>query len=309
MGFYYVLSEVRPRMNDIGLIGLDTSHAEAFADVIEDMDQMAVHGVWDGNDVRSEDYVDSFCGTYDAIRYYSIDELASSVDGLMILTVDWETHAPLASSVLQAGVPTMIDKPVAGSLDNIERIQDNVDGTPIFGGSAVPYHQDFATLPRGGADRTIYAAGYNDFFYYRVHLTDTVRFLADADWLRVAPSEEPGTTVDVTFENGIHATLRFDGSPENGAFGVLDVADATNVVEIDSTQETLSEMYVPFLDRFQTVIAGECDESARIFDSATLLLAVEIAVENHEVVTPASDSLASVRIESSEFVMDYDPYY
>lgn len=296
-------------MNDIGLVGLDTSHAEAFASVIEEMDQLSVHGVWDRNDVRSADYVDTFCERFGAIEYADIDELASAVDGAMILTVDWETHAPLASSFLGAGVPTMIDKPVTGSLESIETLRESAAGTPLFGGSAVPYHHQFEKLPRGGSDRTIYAAGFNDYFYYRVHLTDTVRYLADADWLQVAPSEEPGTTVDVTFENGIHATLRFDGSPQEGTFSVLDVADTTNVVEIDSNEEALADMYAPFLEQFHSVVVGECDELARVYDSTALLLAVELAVENHGVVTPDSDALDTVCIESSEFVMDYDPYY
>lgn len=296
-------------MCEIGLIGLDTSHAEAFADVIADVDRTSVRGVWDSNEVRSADYVDSFCERYGATRYRTVDELASSVDAAMVLTVDWERHAPLAATCLEVGVPTMIDKPVAGSMACIERIRESAGNTPIFGGSAVPYHADLQSRPFGGEERSIYAAGFNDFFYYRVHLTDTVRFLADADWRRVAPSDDPGTTVDVTFENDIHATLRFDGSPQDGTFSVLDVAATTEVVKIDSAEETLSEMYARFLDQFQSVVAGERDESARIFDSTTLLLAVELAVENREVVTPTSDSLESVRIESTEFVMDYDPYY
>lgn len=296
-------------MYDIGLVGLDTSHAEAFAEVMEEMEAMSVHAVWDSNDVRSEEFVESFCDKYDASHHTEVETLTSEIDAAMVLTVDWETHAPLASTFLQADIPTMIDKPITGSLENIQQIRDSAQGTPMFGGSAVPYHHKFDDLPRGGADRTIFAAGFNDFFYYRVHLTDTVRYLADADWARVEPGEEPGTTADVAFENGLHATLRFDGSPKEGTFSVLDVGESTNVVEIDSGEEALTDMYVPFFERFESVIAGDCDDSARLYDSTTLLLAVENAVENDEVTTPDSTSLESICIESSEFVMEYDPYY
>jgi hypothetical protein len=296
-------------MYDVALVGLDTSHAEAFASVIAEMDQMTVHGVWDSNDVRSPADVDAFCARHDATRYASVEDLAAAVDAAMVLTVDWELHAPLATTCLDADLPTMIDKPVTGSVANVERIRAHAGATPLFGGSAIPYHTAFESFPLGGEARSLYAAGFNDFFYYRVHLTDTVRFLADADWTHVEPSDDPGSTVDVRFENGVHATLRFDGSPDGGTFSVLDVGETTNVAQIESDRETLSELYTAFLERFQSVVAGERDDSARIFDAATLLLAVELALDADQPVTPTSDALAAVRIESREFVVDYAPYY
>lgn len=296
-------------MYDVGLVGLDTSHAEAFAGEIAEMDQMTVHGVWDDNEIRSPEYVDDFCARYDATRYASVEALASAVDAAMVLTVDWELHAPLAATCLRADVPTMIDKPVTGSVANVERIRESAGDTPLFGGSAIPYHAAFEQFPRGGGDRSIYAAGFNDFFYYRVHLTDTVRCLADADWTHVEPSDDPGTTVDVAFENGTHATLRFDGSPQDGTFSILDVGETTNIAQIRSDRETLVEMYAAYLDRFQSIIVGERDESARIVDATTLHLAVEHAIETRRHVTPTSDSLSAASIESRAFVVDYDPYY
>lgn len=309
MNFYHLLPEMRFRMYDIGLVGLDTSHAEAFAGVIAEMDELTVHGVWDSNEVRCPEYVDSFCTRYNATQYASVEELTSAVDAAIVLTVDWELHAPLAATCLRADVPTMIDKPVTGSVANVKRIRESAGDTPLFGGSAIPYHHEFEQFPLGGTTRSIYAAGFNDFFYYRVHLTDAVRYLADADWTHVTPSDDPGTTVDVAFENGIHATLRFDGSPQNGTFSILDVGETTNVAQIQSDRETLAEMYTAYLDRFQSVIAGERDESARIFDSTTLHLAVEHAIENRQRVTTTSEALAAVSIGSREFVGTYDPYY
>lgn len=296
-------------MNRIGIAGLDTSHAEAFASVIDDLEGLTVDGVWDRADVRDEGYIESFCDEYDATRYSSPEEMAAGIDAAMVLTVDWEDHAPLASIFLDAGLPTMVDKPVAGSVGDVETLRAAARGSRLFGGSAVPHHDAFSSFPRGGQKRTIYAAGYNDFFYYRVHLTDTVRFLADANWSRVTPSEEPGSTVDVIFENGLYATLRFDGSPDDGTFSVLDVADTTNVIEVQSNQDALTSMYEPFLTSFRSVVEGERDDSGRVLDSATLILAVEGALKNDAVVTPDSETLASISIESSEFVADYDPYY
>lgn len=309
MGFYLMLAVVYSRMFEIGLVGLDTSHAESFAEVFEEMEGLSVNAVWDSYDVRDKEYVESFCQTYDASEYAEVESLVPNVDAAMVLTVDWETHAPLASTFLDANIPTMIDKPVAGSQESINHIRGSAQETPLFGGSALPFHHKIDVLPRGGSNRTVFAAGFNDFFYYRVHLTDTIRYLADADWTRVAPSEEPGTTVDVSFENGLHATLRFDGSPEEGTFSLLDVGDRTKVVEIDSGRDALAKMYVPYLEHFESIIAGDSDDSERIYDSSSLLLAVESAIGTNEVITPESPALGSVSIDSSAFVMEYEPYY
>lgn len=304
-------------MHTIGLVGLDTSHAAAYAEVLAERDQLALHGVWDDdagrdwddNASRDVDSIESFCEQFGAVSYDSLDALVAAVDAVMILSVDWERHASLAATSLNASVPTMVDKPVVGSMQDLEHIRSSAGATPLFGGSALPYHGAIEALPRGGTNRSIFAAGYNDFFYYRVHLTDTVRHLADADWRRVEPSAHPGTTVDVTFENGVRATLRFDGNPHEGTFSFLDVADDTTVVQLGDDEGTLEEMYTNYIDRFQGVITGQRDESARLFDASSLLLAVELAIESGEEITSRSDALESVAIGSSSFVAEYEPYY
>jgi hypothetical protein len=296
-------------MTDIGIVGLDTSHADAFAGVLDNMDGVTVSGVWDDNDVRDDEYIESFCAEYHARRYEDLNDLSAAVDAVMVLTVDWESHVPFATTFLDDGLPTMVDKPVTGSLAEVSALGRAATNARLFGGSAVPFHSSFSDFERGGTDRTLYAAGYNDFFYYRAHLTDTVRLLADADWSRVTPGDEPGTTVDVGFENGTHATLRFDGSPEDGTFSVLDVGEKTNSVSIEGNQDALTEMYIPFMESFRAVIDGERDDTTRLLDSATLLLAVELAIEIEAEVTPDSEHLATVSVDSSDFLSEYDPYY
>lgn len=296
-------------MIEVGIVGLNSSHAEAFAGIIEDIEEMDVTGVCNMNRFDGEAGVDAFCATFDATEYETTTALAPAVDAAIVLTVDWESHVPLAEPFLEAGVPTLVDKPIADSMSAIEDLEQAAKETSLFGGSAVPFHDAFAGLQRGGNDRTLFAAGYNDYFYYRVHLTDTVRLLADANWSRVAPSQDPGTTVDIQFENGVDATLRFDGSARDSTFSVLDIGETTTTVEIETDEPKLSEMYKPYLQCFRDVAIGNTDHTTRVLDSASLQLAVETAIEQRQEVTPSSDSLAIASVGSADFLADYSPYY
>lgn len=296
-------------MVDVGVLGLDTSHATSFADALADTDGATVAAVWDRGDVREDAYVRSFCEEYGARRYADPVEMVEAVDAAMVLTVDWETHVPLAEPFLDAGVPTLVDKPLAGSLDALDRLEAAAGDTPLFGGSAVPFHLPMANLPRGGTDRTLYAAGYNDFFYYRVHLIDTVRFLADARWEAVEPTAGPGTTIRVPFESGMHAVARYDGGREDGIFGVLDVTDRTRTVEVQSDEATLARLYDHYVGAFLDAVEGRRNDTTRVLDAARLGLAVEVALDEGRRVTPDSEALADVYIDSDAFVADYEPYY
>lgn len=173
----------------------------------------------------------------------------------------------------------------------------------------MPFHPDFDELPRGEDDRVLFAAGYNDFFYYRVHLTDTLRLLADADWVAVTPTTKPGTTVDMRFENATHATLRFDGYPEHGMFGVLDVGERRRTVEIPANKDALAEMYGPYLRTFRNVVRGERDGTHRLLDSGQLLLAIEAALDENETVRPNDDVIDGVHVDGGAFLDQYNPYY
>lgn len=296
-------------MIDIGIVGLDTSHAEGFADCLMARDDAELQGVWDGGDVRDAKFVESFCETYDTTEHTDFDAMIPEIDAAMVLTVDWTTHRPLATAFLEQNIPTLIDKPIAGSISDIRKIEAVADGTPLFGGSAVPYHDDFDALPRGGTERTLYAASYNDFFYYRVHLVDTVRHLVDSNWKRVDHGPEPGTTMDIHFENGAYATIRFDGPPEGGTFSVLDIGDTTQTVEVENSKETLGNMYDSFISAFVATVIGERDERKRVVDSARLALAVESAIEHECPIYPDSDELQTIDVHGADFLSDYSPFY
>ncbi len=296
-------------MLTIGILGLDTSHPESFAKILQRRDGATVSAVWDGGDVRSDEYVTEFCETYEATRYDNPAMMAESVDVAMVLTANWETHLPLARPFLDAGVPTLVDKPLGGTLDTIDGFEQAAENAPLFGGSAVPFHPEIAALPRSASERTLFAAGYNDYYYYRVHLADTVRRIANADWSQVEPMTDLGTSVRVTFDDGLNTVVRFDGPHKDGTFGVLDVADQTRAVEIPGTEAALKKMYEQYIDAFLDTAHRERDDTDTLVDASRLALAIEAALKQNTTVTPDSNSLDEVRLNGEAFLDDYSPYY
>lgn len=125
-------------MIDIGLVGLDTSHAEAFASMLADFDDMRLHSVWDDEAVRETPYVEDFCKRHGTRRYDRLSRMVDKVDAAMVLTVNWDTHHLIATQFLAAGVPTLVDKPLSGRCEDLDTIADATDHAPLFGGALPP---------------------------------------------------------------------------------------------------------------------------------------------------------------------------
>lgn len=290
------------QMFEIGIVGLDTSHSDTFAPLIDERGDADLSAVWDGRTVRSEADTDAFCDRFDATRYDDPEAMVTEVDAALVLTVDWGTHAAHAAPFLEAGVPTLVDKPVAGSLADVERLADAAwSGGALFGGSSIPFHPDLTD--RRGAGGSTSAVGYNDPFYYGAHAVDIVRAIAGADWDVVTPSSDPGTTVDVRFADDGHATIRLDGPPDTYEFGILNVSDDTFATTLVS--EKRNAMYEGYLDRFLQVARGEATERERVLDGAKLLLGVHAALETDRPVTPTCRTLHEFEAESAAFVAEY----
>jgi len=295
-------------MTRIGLVGLDTSHARAFAEYFEGETGASVAAAWDRGRIRDDDHVEAFCRDFDATLYDAVDALADAVDAAMVLTVDWDTHADLAAPLLEAGVATFVDKPVAGRVADLDALGAAAGTTPLFGGSAIPFHPRLAEFPVGTTadDRTLYAAGYNDPFYYGSHPVDTVRRLAGADWTRVRPLDAATDEVSVEFADGTRAVLRLAEPPEGAAFGFLDVADRTRTARLPAGEER-EAMYGRFLDAFlDRVRTGQSDRE-RLLDGARLLIAVHAALDADAPVAPGDDRLAATHVDGSAFEDAYVP--
>lgn len=289
----------------IGVLGLDTSHSETFAEAIASTGTASVTAVWDEGNVRDTSHLDRFCEAFDATPVDEPTDVIDHVDAVMVLSVDWDTHASLAVPFLEAGIPTFVDKPIAGRLEDIEAIADAASNAPLFGSSAVPFHPNITSLPRDRSPRTITATGFKDPFYYGAHLVQTVRSLTTADWTVVMPAADPGRTVEVVFDDGSHATLQFDTPSEETKYAVLDVTDSARTSVVDMEDDLKPKMYGAFIDAFLEVVRGGRDDTARLVDGAKLSLAANIALELHRPVTPTGDALADARLDGQAFREGY----
>lgn len=291
----------------IGLLGLDTSHADAFARVIDADDDASVTAVWDGGDVRSGDYARRFVDRYDASLYDDPIAMTDVIDAAMVLTVDWDTHAPLAEPFLEEGIPTLVDKPLAGRLADVETLDRASAETPLFGGSAVPYHPNLADLLTSGPGSALYCVGCNHPFYYGAHLADVVRTLAGTDWHSVKPAEDPGVTVDIVFENDTYATVRLDGpAPPSGGDRYLVLStDQARSIELAFDDGEHERVYRAYVDEFLEAVRGTTDARDGVLDAGRLLLAIHAAIDHGQVVTPGSDDLADYHVDGAAFLEEY----
>jgi|694.fasta_scaffold00182_63 hypothetical protein len=112
----------------IGMIGLDTSHAPAFAKLINQapadspLAKLRVTAAFPGGSEdlpTSRDRVEGFTNdlrNLDVEIVSSIDELLPKVDAILLESVDGRKHLHQALPVFNSGKPMFIDKPLAAEL-------------------------------------------------------------------------------------------------------------------------------------------------------------------------------------------------
>lgn len=119
----------------IGMIGLDTSHAPAFAKLWNDpkaegllaTQEVVVAFPGGSPDIESSyGRVPQFTKDLEALgvkMVNSVDELIAQVDAVVITSLDGRRHLEQAIPVFRSGKPLYIDKPLAGSLVDAIAIQ------------------------------------------------------------------------------------------------------------------------------------------------------------------------------------------
>jgi predicted dehydrogenase len=176
-----------------GMIGLDTSHAPAFAKVLTDpkaegdLADVRLVAAFPGGSPdlpSSRDRVAGYTADLKKLGVEivgSIDELLKRVDVVFVESVDGRPHLEQVRPVLAAHKPVFVDKPCAGTLADVIEIfrlaqQNNV---PCFSASSLRFSPDFQSLrndPKVGAVRGVDSSGpcslephHPDLFWYGVH--------------------------------------------------------------------------------------------------------------------------------------------
>ncbi|MBZ5856860.1 Gfo/Idh/MocA family protein [Flavihumibacter profundi] len=187
-----------PAGGRIGIIGLDTSHSISFVDALNGLNpskDLAGYKIvaaypYGSRDIKSSaeripsytEYVKRF----DVEIVDSISALLSKVDVVMLETNDGRPHLEQALEVLKTGKKLFVDKPVAGSLEDVLAVYEAARfyKVPIFSASSLRYNTGVQETASGKTIGKVLGADafspspleptHPDFFWYGIHGIETL---------------------------------------------------------------------------------------------------------------------------------------
>lgn len=216
----------------VGIIGLDTSHAIAFAKLLNDenappeLSACRVVAAYPKGSPDIESSVSRVPGYTKDIKRLgvqivpSIEALLEKVDAVLLETNDGRPHLEQIRPVLAAKKPVFIDKPVAGSLADAIAIYREAEaaGVPIFSSSSLRYTPGAQEIRHGEIGRVIGCDAYSpcaleathpDLFWYGIHGVETLFTIMGTGCETVTRASTPGTDLVVgTWSDGRIGTFR-----------------------------------------------------------------------------------------------------
>ena len=172
-------------MKRLGLVGVNTSHADAFSRIFNGdadtpilIDTAHISHIWG----RDDDERTEQLATKHKIGTVVADpcEMIGKVDGALIIdnTGLGETHAALARPFIEAGIPLFIDKPMTTDYADAVALFDLAEqhNTPIMSCSALRFpvelEESRAKIEACGKLSSILTVGPEDWFDYGVHAVE-----------------------------------------------------------------------------------------------------------------------------------------
>lgn len=226
-----------PTPMKVGIIGLDTSHAIAFTNALnnkpknpEDVAKLAgvkvTHAYPKGSpDIESStkrvpEYIEKVKAMGVEI-VDTIEDLVQKVDAVLLETNDGRPHLEQLRPVLKAKKPVFIDKPIAASLADTLRIFDEAKaaGVPIFSASSLRYGKGTVPVREGSIGKVKSAETWSpaslekthpDLFWYGIHGVESLFTVMGTGCVSVkrGTSAEGGIEVVGTWEGGRTGTFR-----------------------------------------------------------------------------------------------------
>ncbi len=203
----------------LGIIGLDTSHAEQFTMRLNDAANpnhipgarvVAAFPVGSADLSESKDRIEGYTATvrdkYGVKIVSDIVQVCTAVDAVMVLSLDGRPHLEQARQVITLKKPLFLDKPVAASLKDVVEIYRLADAAkvPIFSASAVRWYPgviEVANAEPGPARAALsygpapILAHHPDLFFYGIHPAEALFTVMGPGCVSVVSSGVPGTTV------------------------------------------------------------------------------------------------------------------
>jgi hypothetical protein len=186
-----------PEGKRIGIIGLDTSHAPAFTNALNNLSAGPEFGSYKvvaayphgSREIKSS--YERIPGYIEVVKKQgveitgSIEELLGKVDFVLLETNDGRLHLEQALIVMKAGKRMFIDKPIAASLEDalaIFRASDYYK-VPVFSSSSIRYISGTKEILEGSIGKVLGADIYSpatlekthpDLFWYGIHGVETL---------------------------------------------------------------------------------------------------------------------------------------
>lgn len=181
----------------IGIIGLDTSHAPAFAKAfnatpadpeMQNGRVVAAYPHGSADIVSSASRIPKYTAEMQEMGIEicdSIEALLKQVDCVLLETNDGRLHLEQARQVIAAGKPMFVDKPVAASLADVIAIYASAAeaDVPIFSSSSLRYSSGAQEIAGGKAGRVLGCDAYSPcalepthdrFYWYGIHGVETL---------------------------------------------------------------------------------------------------------------------------------------
>jgi predicted dehydrogenase len=237
----------------IGMIGLDTSHVTAFADILNNTANphhvagATVTAAFPGGSPdfplsanRVKGFTDTLRDKYNVKMLESIDAVAAQSDIVFIESVDGRVHLEQFRQVVKHKKPVFIDKPFTVNGDEAAEIFKLAKsaGVPVMSASSLRYGDEFAAVCKAkrATLRGFDAYGpmsieptQGGLFWYGIHTVEMIVTAMGPDAVEVrAYSNENHDTATITFADGRVATLHGVRSA-HGNFGCVfhEVSGAT----------------------------------------------------------------------------------
>ena len=206
----------------LGLIGVDSSHAEDFLrhfNVEHRHNQLRITALWGGDDERMT-VLNQMAP--EAKPQNSLAALLAEVDAVIVGDRHGGLHRMHAIAAIEAKRPVFVDKPLANTLGDATAIVDAAEqhGVPVLSGSALRWQAETRRLKAklAGLDGPIALNAYgtwypqNDYggaIFYAIHTIELVQELLGIDWRKLGLRAEDDPSA-VRYRSGPHSvTLEF----------------------------------------------------------------------------------------------------
>lgn len=265
----------------VGVIGLDTSHAIAFANDFDaepakpEMRGLRVVAAYPigSKDIKSSvDRREGYIANYKKIGIEIVDSipaLLEKVDFVLLESNDGRVHLEQALPVLKAHKPVFIDKPIAASLGDVLAIfrASEKYQTPVFTASSLRWIEQALPL-RGGAQGAILGADafspaqleptHPDLYWYGIHGVEILYTLMGPGCQQVSRVQKPDTEFCVgEWADGRIGTFRGTRKGTHQYGGTVFCEKSTVCLPLKQSYDQLAGAIAEFFETGKSPVARE----------------------------------------------------